>query len=290
MHNKEDKMNILISINSKFVMPAIVMLTSLFENNKIPIDVYMLYSSLNKSDICKIEKCVKKYGNNLFSIYVERTLFNNAPINKHISQEAYYRLVAYKLLPINLERILYLDCDIIINKNFVKFYNQSFNENYLIVCEEKSISKKNLTIYKKLNLPKDKRYFNSGVLLYNLDLFKKKVDFDSILKYININYFKIKWHDQDILNSLFYDKIKFDDYKIYNLQPLFVRYNKESIKFGYDNAAVIHFAGPIKPWEKNSDNIPFADLFWKYVNKTEYKYKSLNLQFKDQFYKLLNIL
>lgn len=290
MYNKENKMNILISINSKFVMPAIVMLTSLFENNKVPIDVYMLYSSLTKKDIKSIKLCIKKYNNSLFIIHINKELFKNAPVNGYISQEAYYRLVAYKLLPLNLERILYLDCDIIINKNFVKFYNQSFKKNYLVVCEEKSISKKDSAIYKKLNLPKDKRYFNSGVLLYNLDLFKRDINFDIILEYINRNYFKLKWWDQDVLNGLFYDKVKFDDYKIYNLQPLFVKYNKESIKFGYDNAVIIHFAGPTKPWEKNSDNIPFADLFWKYANKTEYKYKSLHIQFKDLFYKLLNIL
>lgn len=287
---KRNKMNILISINSKFVMPAIVMLTSLFENNKVPIDVYMLYSSLNKNDIIKIKKCIKKYNNELFPIHVDKKLFKDAPVNRYISQETYYRLIAYKVLPIYLKKILYLDCDIIINRNIEAFYNQVFDRNYMIVCEEKSISKKDLTIYKNLNLPKKEKYFNAGVLVYNLELFRNNIDFDVIIKYISKNNCKLKWWDQDVLNALFYNRVKFADYKIYNLQPLFVKYNKKEIKFSYNNAAIIHFAGPIKPWNRNCDNIIFADLFWKYVNKTKYRYKNLNLQFKDYFYKFFNLL
>lgn len=290
MHNKRDKMNILISINSKFVIPAIVMLTSLFENNKVPIDVYMLYSSLSKNEIEKVDSYVKKYNNNLFPIKIDNSLFNIVPINAYISREAYYRIISYTLLPPNLSRILYLDSDIIVNGSLIHFYTQNFDNKHLIACEAKTISKKNLRIYKNLNMPKDIGYFNSGVLLYNLVLWRKNINSNFILKYINDNRSKLKWHDQDVLNALFYDKVKFDNYKIYNLDPWYDKYKKEEIRFDYNNSVIIHFAGPIKPWNKNCDNIPFADLFWKYANKTEYRYKNLTLQIKDIFYKYLNLL
>lgn len=292
--NNENEMNILISINSKFVMPATVMLASLFENNKEHITVYMLYSDLKISEIKKIKEYIQSYGNKLILLKLNSKIFKSVPLGKHFSVEAYYRLIAHEILPKNLKRILYLDSDLIINRSIKKFYNQDIGQNYFVSCEDIDISKKNKIIYRKINLPKDAKYFNSGVLLYNLELIRKEVKFQKILDYISENKKNIVWVDQDVLNGMFYDKVKFDDFKLYNLKVPAVKRDKKSIDYVYHNSVIIHFTGPTKPWNREYNELfsrfLFGDLFWEYIHLTPYKHKYFYFRIGSIFNKILNLI
>lgn len=291
--NNENEMNILISINSKFVMPATVMLASLFKNNKEHITVYMLYSDLKLNEIKKIKEYIQSCGNKLILLKVSSKIFNSVPLGKHFSIETYYRLLAHKILPKNLKRILYLDSDLIINRSIEKFYNQDIGQNYFVCCEDIDISKKNKIIYKNLNLPRDIKYFNAGVLLYNLELIRKEVRFQKILDYISENKKNIVWVDQDVLNGMFYNKVKFDNFKLYNLKVSAVKKDKKSIEYVYHNSSIIHFTGSIKPWNREYNELfsrfLFGDLFWKYIHLTPYKHKYFYFRIGSLFNKILNL-
>lgn len=288
MIKDKNKMNILISINSKFIMPAMVMLASLFENNKVPIDVYMMYSDLNKNEILILKKHVKKWNNKLKLIKINKDLFKKLPLYKRLSKETYYRLILHEVLPINIKRILYLDVDIIVNKSIVNFYNQSLDNYFCIVCEDIAISRKDERLYKSLGINKNEKYFNAGVILYNLDLFRENIKVKDIFKFAYERGEKLKYHDQDILNYFLKNKVKFEDYKIYNMTSLGMKQNKLKYKFIYDNTVIIHYAGLLKPWNSDYGNEPFGELFWKYTKKTPYRYSHPLLRVKSYVYKLLN--
>ena len=74
-------MNIIIAINNSYVEPAMTMIYSLWYNNKtINIDVYLMYSDLNASNISKINSFIKKLDlMKIHLVYVEDCIFSDAP-------------------------------------------------------------------------------------------------------------------------------------------------------------------------------------------------------------------
>ena len=103
----KEKMNIALCMNSKYVMPSVVCITSILENNKTPIDFYILYSYLKTEEIEYMKNIVKKYGDNysLIPIQITEKFFDDSPTLGR-SKEAYFRLLISTVLPKNTDRSL----------------------------------------------------------------------------------------------------------------------------------------------------------------------------------------
>lgn len=297
--NEQSCINIAVSINSKYVIPAIVMFTSLFENNKFEsINIYVLYSSLSLKDKYKISKCIKRYNQYIFFRKINDNIFKGYPLGYHFTKEIYYRLLLHNILPKNLDRVLYLDVDIVINGSIKKFYWQNFGyqtkwgnkENFFIVCKSCAVNKE---MCKRLNIPLHMKYFCSGVMIYNLQKLREEVKLEYIFKHIENIKNKLIYPDQDILNSLFYNKVKFENYKVYGV--LVSRLNKEDLY--YKKAKIFHYIGSYKPWNFKYVGM-LGDLWWKYALKSTmgggiykllyYKYKVFNLIYRV-YYKLFKV-
>lgn len=250
-------------------MPGLAMLQSLFDNESETLDIYVLYSGLTDENIKKMQDLVTKRGGNLHLVEIPDGIFNNAPISIHITKEAYYRLMAHSFLPDKLDRILYLDLDIVTTKSLKPLYDQDFNDHgtecYYVVCEGPGVSKREWRVYENLNIPKEYPYFNSGVLLMNLPLLRKEVSSNLMTDFIAENSHVLKYHDQDTLNALFYDRVKYVDWHIYNQTILHIK-NKKEAEMRLKNAAIIHYAGSDKPWNYNYSSWYF-DLFWHYARR-----------------------
>ena len=253
-------MNIIIAINNSYVEPAMTMIYSLWYNNKnINIDLYLMYSDLDESSISKINIFIKTLDLvKIHLVYVENCIFSDAPISKWWSKEMYYRIIAFDLLPKNVNKALWLDADIIINGNIYDFYNLNIDVYFAAVCKGC-----NQSGVKRLHLT-SKKYFNSGVILFNFNRirasYKASDFFACILKYNNV----LITPDQDVLNIMFDDNVYYVDERKYNNETFgdFVL-TKEKMTFLMNDALVIHFNGPTKPW--NPKGVNWADkIWWKY--------------------------
>ena len=279
-------MNILLTLYQNSIMYCKTMLLSLFEHSNVQLNIFIFHSNLNEKEINEITKFIKSYHNNVNIIKIDNHYFQNAPLYRGCTKEIYYRLLAMDKLPNTIERVLYLDIDIIINNNIEGFYNMDFNENYFIVCEDKNHSKKNIELYNILGIPQDAKYFNSGVLLFNLSLLRKNKQSKSIQEFMQSDWKeKNKWfHDQNVLNSLYYDKVKYSDYQIYNC---FIKnIPREKRPFYLENSCIFHFAG-LKPWKYKYPNECYK-IWWKYAIKADYKKEFLKFIIKNKIYFFLN--
>ena len=267
-------MNILIAPNDYYVMPSIVLLQSLFDVTEEKLDIYMLYSDLSDSNMIRLEKFINKRGGSFHPIYISAEVFGDAHISCHITHEAYYRLLAQDLLPTELDRVLYLDADIIASQSVQNFYHMPFENSAgvpccYIVCEGPGVSKRLWDIYDNLEIPYEYPYFNSGVLLINLSYLRENYDTKTTLDFVDKMGEKLSNHDQDTLNALFYDKVKYMDWHIYNQTILHIA-NKYEAKLRLKNARIIHYAGPDKPWYFNYSSWYFNE-FWKYARRAGYR-------------------
>ena len=249
-------MNLLVTLDSKYIKPLKVMLVSMFINNPAEkFHIYLLHSSIKDDEIADIERFVDSYGQKLFVIKIDNRYFQDPPVVLHYTKEIYYRLLAYKFLPEELDRILYLDPDILVINPVRELYNTSL-EGYLYaaafhnILAVKGINRIRLYPY-KINA-----YFNSGVLLMNLDLQRKLVDEEEIYSFIEKNRSKLIMPDQDIINALYSKQIKCLDEKLYNYDVRYYRYYKITsnntcdMDFVIRSTVFLHFCGKKKPWNK----------------------------------------
>lgn len=248
-------MNILVTLNSNYMHPLKVMLKSLFISNpKVDFNIYVMHSSLSKEEVARLEQYVQIEGSTLVEIPIHDHYFSNAPILKHYSKEMYYRLLAYKFLPDEVEKILYLDPDILVINKLDQLYNMDISE-YLYAAayhDRAKVNELNKIRFKEYEV---ENYYNSGVLLMNISRHRKEIVEQDIYDFVNENKKKLILPDQDVINGLYSKNIKNIDEVIYNFDARFYLYYKLTNKIDMDyimkNTVIIHFCGKKKPWLKN---------------------------------------
>lgn len=252
-------MNILVSVNKKYLDKIMTTLFSLSNHVKCDVDVYLMNRSLSKNDIDKLKSYLKNKCNfNLFEINVENNPLDNLPVYYHMSIETYYRLLAQFLLPKNLDRVLWLDADIIILKNIDDFYFQDFENKSLIACTDiKFESERIKEIKEKVGIPIEHKYFNAGVILFNLEKLRKETTENEIVNICNYLQPKVILMDQDILNYFYSFNVKYDDMNKYNFQVV----DRENIYPNeLENIHILHYSSGKKPWN------------YQWINKTSKYY------------------
>jgi len=276
-------MNILLAPNNYYIMPTIVLLQSLFDTAEEKMDIYVIHSDLTEKNIGKLNRFITQHGGSFHLITINADTFGSAHTSFHITKEAYYRLLAQELLPPEVDRVLYLDGDLLVVRSLAELYHRSFvgedgKECYFLVCEGPGVSKRDWTVYDELDIPHEYPYFNSGVLLMNLSLLRRNFEIRKLFDFISMKGERLKYHDQDALNALFYDKVIYVDWHIYNQTILHI-HDQDEANERLNQAAVIHYAGPDKPWKYNYQSWYF-ELFWKYARRAGYKRQYVQMVWK----------
>lgn len=239
-------MNILISVNSKYLEKAKTMLHSFRRNNSEDVTVYFINHLLDNNEIRKFRKYLHKcLRMNLQVIDISKTIFDQLPLNiDRFSVEIYYRVLAQFLLPQTVDRIIWLDADIIFCGNISEFYHQNFEGKLLIACPDIACDEID-QIKDNLGLPKEHLYFNSGVLLLNIEALKKETSFHEIEQTAQSMAQYFVYPDQDLLNYLYSGKVKYCDHIRFNCQ---VKILGELTKDQMNDIAILHYTGYLKPW------------------------------------------
>ncbi len=265
-----NSLNILITINSSCLNQTLTLLNSLHKtnpNNKFTI--YVLHDNLTLPDI----NSIKTYRPNFKYkfIQVNQKDFEKLPIKSNrYPKEIYYRLFASIYLPKNLDRILYLDTDIVVINDIKPLYYKNIHNNYYLASTHirKVIHKFN---EKRLHMNKEHLYVNSGVLLINLKELRKNFSKDKIYEYVIRHKNKLLLPDQDIISGVYKGKIGTLNSLKYNLGDRYLKlYNlKSKNKIDLDwikkNTIIIHYYGRNKPWKKHYKGI--LNCFYEEYNE-----------------------
>ena len=282
-------MNILTCTDKNFVIPTGVMLYSVCKHN--PCDNLNLYVIVDKTVTMKqkkqMEKQVKifKYAN----IHFIRIDVSN--IEKYLVVKTacfpisiYYRLLLTDLLPQTIDKILYLDADIIVRHNLSDLWETDISNNAIGAVVNQSNGKNS---WERLNYPKEKAYFNSGVLLINIHYWREHLVTSSLIDYIKNNPDKLVYPDQDALNYVLQDK-KLLLPERYNVQEAFYRLNREivpnenseEIEKALENPYILHFTYH-KPWFIECEH-PLRHVYFDYKKETIWKH-NMYMEFKHLF-------
>jgi len=249
-------MNILVTLNANYISPLKVMLKSLFFNNEgETFVIYVMHAGLKNEDLADLNAFIERHGGGMGNIMVGESCFADAPVHLYYTKEMYFRLLAYQLLPREMDRVLYLDPDILVLNSIKELYETDLSGYlYAAACHSviaiKKINKIRLYPYEINN------YYNSGVLLMNLARLRQESDEQIIYRFVEKNRIKLVMPDQDILNALYAKQIRNLDEKLYNYDARYYNYYKLTSNGFYDmdrvinQTVILHFCGKRKPWQK----------------------------------------
>ena len=213
--------------------------------------------------------------------------------HSYFNEACYYRIVCPRVTP-HYKKIIFTDLDLIFNKDIRHLYEFELGDSPLAACLEpiwKIFVEKNLNIKnflvrdyatKVLRLKVPTRYYNTGVMLLNIEQFCKNNYFDQIKDLINSHTFL--YQEQDAFNMLLQDTIK----------PLPASWNNEMSPRLFpvysqkkpDDMYVIHWLGGEKPW--HFVGLPYAYMWWQYARRTPFYERILNSCFARQLNELKN--
>lgn len=249
------EINILVTLNEGYIPYLNTMLMSLVTNNKdmTPM-VYLLHSSIKDSKLEVTREILRQNDGELFTIFAEDVMPKEAPTCDRFPKEMYYRIFAARYLPKTLDRVLYLDPDIIINGSLKKLYEISL-EGYFFAAASHNGAVTRAINGKRLKMKKGTPYINSGVLVINLSELRKFQDCSAVFDYIIQNRKKLILPDQDIISALYGERIVELDSHIYNMTERQFRYSrimgsKMDLKWIRKNSVIIHYCGKNKPWRE----------------------------------------
>lgn len=270
-------MNILCATDRSFIPYCGTMLTSLFETNTDKqFDVYIITPiDTNEEDLNSIRLLASDYHQNVILLTVDPDAYKYCPIREgdNVTLAAYYRILAPEILPKAIDKILYLDCDIIINGDIKELYNMDISNHSCAVVMDPIACRREE--YERLQYSPDLSYFNSGVMLINLDYWRRNDITKKCLDFIRSYPERVVWHDQDALNYVLRDsKIMLD--VTYNFQSQFLY--KQHLWGELDNSLVeriqsiidagpviIHYSNSDKPWKSGSMH-PYLE-YYKFYNE-----------------------
>lgn len=279
--------NICYSFDSNYVEQFMVSVVSLLANADKDecFDIFVLDGGLTKTDKAVIESLKKSYKNfSLKYLSVNEKDFKNCPLLKEKSQEfkhyhvtlpTYFRFKLPSILG-KINSVLYLDCDVIIRGPLKDLFSIDLkNMAAAMVKDVESDSEA-----KRLGL---KNYFNAGVMLINLDYWRKNKIEDNLFEYTKTHTDEIKWQDQDILNCVLNENIKAIDTKWNYQYFLYDEVNTNDL----NEAEILHLSGRFKPWLLPFEH-PIYDIYYSYLYETpffkkaaEYKLKSIGRFIKN---------
>jgi lipopolysaccharide biosynthesis glycosyltransferase len=276
--------NIVYAVNDKFAPQIGAGICSVCENNKDfeKITFYIISHGITDKNKMELEKLAHKYGRQMNIVELKN-------INDYFDFEfdttgwppiTLARLLIGKILPKEIEKILYLDGDTIVRGNLKQLWEMDLDNKTLGMSIEPTIDKNRIKVLKIDCFP----YCNAGVLLVDLKKWRKTNACEKIFDFYRLHDGKLFANDQDAINGALKDEIYILSPK-YNFYNIFYQYSykfmckimeplsyidKDVYLDAVRDPAIIHYLGEERPWRSGNTH-KYKNDYKKYLGKTVWK-------------------
>lgn len=274
------KINVAYITDERYAMPTCVSIVSLVANKHegTKLNIYVLANdvsdrgknAIKQNEMKNVDITIIEVLNDVYEGLAETCLSEGI----HVSPAALYKFDLGNQL-MNLDKVLYLDSDIIVQYDLTDLYETDIENVYVAAVDDMGDTMENgvSMLAARIGM-KGNHYFNSGVMLLNLKKIRKHAADEKLLRYRikNKNYFM----DQDAFNYVFEYSRKSLPYR-YNFRCAildefeFKDWNYRFFNSEYDNEvdgikeqAILHLTDRLKPWDYEIRY--FSDIFFKYYS------------------------
>ena len=262
-----EKISIALCTDENLVKHIGTLLYSVDENTSSFVDAYIIYDNLSEKSLKKLillndilstvtvhmVRVLDKQQEKLSKISLKN---NGLPVT------SYYRFILADLLP-SLDRIIYLDVDTLALRDLTELWRTDLEGKFIGVVKDTLI---NPNVAQKI-VSERKSYFNSGMLLMDLNLFRKYDICSDLVDFAVDIAESCEYGDQDILNYYFIDGYKLLDTK-WNCGKKFLEDREKEV-------GIVHFYGVEKPW----NNIVYSFYIRENIINMEHIYKLYQYRF-----------
>ena len=267
-------MDIVFGTNNNFCRHAGVAIASLLDTNRgEKIVIHLLCIDVEPEQIARLESVVADYEATIKVYPITAELFEDFPDPGVYSLASYLRLLTPGLLE-GVTKAMYLDCDIVVRGALRELYDTDISAYSLAGIHDATFAFPVVDQYIGYDCHRI-GYINSGVLLMNLDYWRKHDVSHQIFKYLSTHP-ALKFPDQDAINAVLQGTILFVHPKWntyaghFHFPPKAVSSQKRSIKKLWSEAQIVHFTGHSKPWNYGCAN-PYRKEYLHYLQQTPWR-------------------
>lgn len=292
------RVTVVCAADENYALPLAATIRSAIDHlaDNAAIELYVLNAGIESATRDRLRKSWPEDRVSVEYITPGEGDFADLPTSDHVSVATYFRMLIPRLLPDHTKRAIYLDSDLLVLDDLTKIYDQDFGDALLfaapdVACPffdcEKSLANyrqcapwlvtaRPIPNYESLGFSGSEPYFNGGVLLIDVDAWRRSDISGSLFDCIQTNRQSLLFWDQYALNVTLADKWR----------PLPIRWNQGAHLLDFpsadassipeqhaevlQNPAIVHFSSPLKPWHKASSH-PHTEAFFETVDRTDWR-------------------
>ena len=294
------EIQVVLAADSRFAMPLAVTVRSVLDSLAPPrkVAITILDGGLTLAD--KDRLSASWMSPNLASIEwrtVERSVLNALKVSGHVNEMTYFRMLVPEALPDAVKRVIYLDSDLLIRRDLSEIWDRDLDGSACLAaqdcaapyfdgaaalasfrqCAAYLVARRPVPNAQALGLEGSLPYFNGGVMLIDIDLWRRENVTRRLIECLRANHEHIRWWDQYALNVVLADRWK----------PLDPRWNQGSHLYRFPDSRrspfdqetfdqlrsdpyIVHFTSAVKPWHEECRH-PFRDDWFRCLDRTQWK-------------------
>jgi lipopolysaccharide biosynthesis glycosyltransferase len=272
-------------------MPLCVMLASLVANfdPERELVIHIISNEATAKDREKVRRTIEMNRPGLEQVEIhwhaaDLSLLKGVRESEHsrYSVDAYVRLLMPLVLPEDCKRVIYLDSDVVVLADLSALYDSTAGGRSVIHAVQDFVTPRvsstfGVFDYAERGIPSDTRYFNSGIMVVDLSLWRERNLTPQLIDYMARNGDRVHAVDQGALNAfLHHDWTAIDPRWNQGPDVLFPEiwdaagYSREEWQRTKNHPYIVHFSGHKKPWHKGRRG-PRYSYFFQYVDRTVFK-------------------
>lgn len=273
--------NIVFSSDDNYAQHTAVAMASILLNTSNPTKIrfFIIDDGITDDKKSKIKGTAEGLQSTVEFITVKNKQLMQGFVSGEISRACYFRIDIPNILPAEVTKVIYLDCDLLLYDDIQILWNTDIGDYPIAAVWDYGImASKRLRRQKAkcIGLPYKANYFNSGVLIMNLDAWRKADYSGKVIEIVQKN--KFPNHDQDALNKVFMNNWYILPLRWNVIPPVFNLFMKilksellrKNAVEAKKNPAIFHYAGGYKAWEYKLYQ-GFNDKYYKYLKYTAFK-------------------
>jgi len=278
-------LNLLIASDANYLPHAVVALTSACESNRLHrLRIFYLHAGLGEEEMDRVHAHFSRYAAVVNFIRVDDERLRQLHTHAHLTAPAYYRLLCADALPPSVDRVIYLDCDVIVRAALDEIYTADLELCTIAAVRDAYLNDAPWPTWRaQINAlvgAQVREYFNSGVMLIDVARYRSTGVGSAVIELLNRFHRNFNYADQDALNVVLAQRWKALPSR-WNVQSHWytLDYCIESTGFSPEqrnrvfaairDPAIIHYTATSKPWHFINTH-PLKPEYWKYRQLTPY--------------------
>jgi len=300
MQVAQDRISIVAAADDNYSMPLAALGRSAIDtlDSRFGLDIYVLDGGITDRQKRRIQASWKSPRTSVYWLSPDRATIQDLPTCGYLSLTTYLRLFIGELLPPSVHKAIYLDSDMIVRRDLSQlwstpcddvaccavqdlltpFINTRQTLGRETVCDRQPLFTLPIPNYRDLGLSPDASYFNAGLLLINVDYWRRTSFLTAALRCLRDNGAKVHLGDQYALNILFSGKWRPLDLRWNQLGTIYECAHAGEFPFEpslfqtvRDDPWAVHYCWTAKPWSAGCAH-PWRQEFFRFLDHTRWKH------------------